>query len=50
MSLVKFTNDPIVKRFRRVMIGVMVFSAVVTLLGQPEIFWRHAETAIRADG
>ena len=50
MSLVKFTNDPIVKRFRRVMIGVMIFSAVVTLFGQPDSFWRQAETAIRADG
>jgi hypothetical protein len=45
-----FTRDQIVKRLRWVMLGTMLFSAVNTLAGQPQSFWRHPETAIRGDG
>jgi len=50
MSLVKLSTDPIVKRLRWVMLAAMLFSLVVTLLGQADSFWHHAQTAIRADG
>lgn len=50
MSFIKFTDDQIVKRFRWVMIGAMLFSVLNTLSGQPESFWHHPETAIRGDG
>jgi hypothetical protein len=32
------------------MIGAILFSVVNTLVGQPESFWHHPETAIRGDG
>ena len=50
MALIKFTKDQIVKRLRWVMIGAILFSVVNTLIGQPESFWQHPETAIRGDG
>jgi hypothetical protein len=50
MPLTKFTDDPIVKRLRWVMIGAMLFSLINTLSGQPNSFWQHPETAIRGDG
>jgi len=50
MALIKFTDDPIVKRLRWAMMAVMLFSLFNTLSGQPESFWHHPETAIRGDG
>ena len=50
MSLFKFTTDRVVKRLRWVMLGTILFSMLNTLLGQPESFWHHPETAIRGDG
>jgi len=50
MSLFKFTTDQIVKRLRWVMVAAIFFSVVNTLIGQPESFWQHPETAIRGDG
>jgi hypothetical protein len=50
MPLIKFTDEQITRRLRWVMIGVMLFSIVNTLAGQPESFWLHPETAIRGDG
>jgi hypothetical protein len=50
MPLIKFTDDPIVKRLRWAMIAVMLFSMFNTLSGQPQSFWQHPETAIRGDG
>jgi hypothetical protein len=32
------------------MIAAIIFSVCITLLGQPENFWHHPETAIRGDG
>jgi hypothetical protein len=45
-----FTDDVIVKRLRWLMLGVMLFSMIVTLAGQPPEFWSHPESAIRFDG
>jgi hypothetical protein len=50
MPLFKFTTDQIVKRLRWVMIAAIIFSVGNTLVGQPENFWYHPETAIRGDG
>ena len=50
MPLIKFTDDPIVKRLRWLIIGAICFSMFNTLLGQPESFWQRPETAIRGDG
>ena len=50
MSILKFTDDKIIKRLRWVMIGTMLFSMTNTLAGQSGIFWHHPETAIRGDG
>jgi len=50
MQFIKFTDDPIVKRLRWVMMGAMLFSVFNTLSGQPQSFWQHPETAIRGDG
>src|SRR5450432_728844 len=48
--MIQFTDDLIVKRLRWVMLGVMLFSMVATLAGQPPEFWTHPERAIRFDG
>jgi hypothetical protein len=32
------------------MVGTMLFSAIATLLGQPQSFWRNPGTAMRGDG
>jgi len=50
MPIFTFTTDPIVKRLRWAMLGIMLFSVINTLSGQPESFWHHPETAIRGDG
>ena len=50
MRLMKSFNDSIVKRLRWVMAGVILFSILNTLAGQPRSFWRDPETAIRGDG
>lgn len=50
MPIIKLTDDPIVRRLRWVMIGVMVFSMFNTLAGQPGSFWHAPQTAIRGDG
>jgi hypothetical protein len=50
MTLIKFTDDQIVKRLRWAMMAVMLFSLFNTLSGQPKSFWHHPETAIRGDG
>jgi hypothetical protein len=42
--------DRVEKRLRWVMVGAMLFSAVLTLLGQPESYWRDPRTAMRGDG
>ena len=42
--------DPIVKRLRWVMLAAMLFSGLSTLLGQPNSFWLHPQTALRGDG
>src|SRR6202020_42286 len=43
-------GDCVVMRLRWVMLGAMLFSAILTLLGQPQSFWRNPQTAIRGDG
>jgi hypothetical protein len=48
--MVHFTQDPIVKRLRWVMLGAILFSMINTLGGQPESYWHRPETAIRGDG
>jgi hypothetical protein len=48
--VIQFTDDPIVKRLRWLMLGVMLFSMVATLSGQPPDFLAHPEGAIRFDG
>jgi hypothetical protein len=50
MSSVRFTDDRIVKRLRWIMLGVMLFSVINTLIGQPKSFWYAPESAIRGDG
>ena len=50
MPIFRITSNQIVKRLRWVMVGVIVFSIINTLAGQPESFWLHPETAIRGDG
>ena len=50
MPHIKFTDHPIVKRLRWLMVGAICFSIFSTLLGQPESFWQRPETAIRGDG
>jgi ribosomal protein L36 len=50
MLFFKFTDDQIIKRLRWVMVGTILFSVINTLLGQPDSFWHHPETAIRGDG
>ncbi|MGD0632094.1 MAG: hypothetical protein ABR987_22410 [Terracidiphilus sp.] len=50
MSSVRFTDDRIVKRLRWIMLGVMLFSVINTLIGQPKSFWYVPESAIRGDG
>ncbi|MGA7721461.1 MAG: hypothetical protein WCA84_09825 [Ignavibacteriaceae bacterium] len=50
MQLFKLTDDPIVKRLRWVMIGMIIFGMINTLSGQPGSYWIHPETAIRGDG
>jgi len=50
VPFIQFSDDPIVKRLRWVMIGVMLFSMFNTLAGQPESFWHTPQTAIRGDG
>lgn len=50
ITVTQFTDDPIVKRLRWVMLGVMLFSVVATLAGQPLEFWSHPESAVRFDG
>jgi hypothetical protein len=50
MSIIKLTEDKIIKQLRWVMIGTMLFSMANTLVGQSAIFWHHPETAIRGDG
>jgi hypothetical protein len=44
------TSDKTTKRLRRIMIAVLLFSAILTLSGQPESYWHHPQTAIRGDG
>jgi hypothetical protein len=46
----QFSDDCLVMRLRWVMLGAMLFSAILTLLGQPQSFWRDPETAMRGDG
>jgi hypothetical protein len=46
----KFTGDPVVRRMRWIVVGVILFDALLTLGGQPGSFWRDPETAIRGDG
>jgi hypothetical protein len=48
--MIQFTDDLIVKRLRWVMLGVMLFSMIATLAGQPRVFWTSPERAIRFDG
>jgi hypothetical protein len=50
MPSIKFTDDGIVKRLRLVMMGVMLFSLINTLAGQPKGFWHAPESGIRGDG
>jgi hypothetical protein len=50
MYLVRFTDDRMVKRLRWIMLGVMLFSVINTLIGQPKSFWYDPESAIRGDG
>lgn len=47
---IKLTKDKTVRQFRWVMAGVILFSILITLLGQPYGFWQHPETAVRGDG
>ena len=49
-TMTQFTDDLIVKRLRWVMLGVMLFSMIATLSGQPQDFWTHPESAVRFDG
>ena len=49
-KFINFTEDPMVRRLRWLMIGVILLSIINTLVGQPESFWHNAETAIRGDG
>jgi hypothetical protein len=39
-----------VKRIRWVMFGAMLFSMILTFLGQPKSFWLYPQTALRGDG
>ncbi len=41
---------PMVAKARWVMVAAIAFSTLLTLLGQPESFWRDPATAIRGDG
>lgn len=50
MHSFKFSDDSTVNRLRWVMMGVMFFSVINTLAGQPPSFWHNPETAIRFDG
>jgi hypothetical protein len=50
MPLIKFTDDPVVKKLRWVMVAAILFSMVNTLAGQPARFWLNPEKAIRGDG
>jgi hypothetical protein len=43
-------HDCVAMRLRWVMLDAMLFSAALTLLGQPQSFWHHPETAMRGDG
>ena len=45
-----FTHDALVKRLRWVMLGVILFSILNTLAGQPASFWANPQTAMRGDG
>ena len=47
---VELSGDRVVKRLRWVMVGAMLFSAINTLLGQPQSFWSSPQTAMRGDG
>jgi hypothetical protein len=42
--------DRLVSRLRGVMLGAMLFSALLTLAGQPQSFWQNPQTALRGDG
>ena len=50
MPLPELTNDARVKRLRWVMLGVILFSILNTLAGQPASFWANPQTAVRGDG
>lgn len=50
MQLIKYNNDEVIRRLRLVMVAVILFSIFNTLIGQPQSFWLHPETAIRGDG
>ena len=50
MPLPKLTDDALVKRLRWVMLGVILFSILNTLAGQPASFWANPQTAMRWDG
>ena len=50
MSPTQPNANVIVKRLRWVMLGVMFFSVINTLAGQPSNFWLQPEHAIRFDG
>jgi hypothetical protein len=47
---IELSDDCVVKRLRLVMVGAMLFSAILTLLGQPQSFWQNPQTAMRGDG
>jgi len=48
--MMQITADPIVRRLRWVMLGVMLFSMIATVSGQSQEFWTHPERAVRFDG
>lgn len=50
MPFLKFAEDEIVKRLRWVMAGLIIFSMVITLVGQPAAYWQNPAMAMRGDG
>ena len=49
MAFFKFTTDKTVKRLRWVMVCTNLFDQINTLLGQPNTYWQHPETANEAN-
>jgi hypothetical protein len=50
MSFLKFTGDKMVRRLRRLMAALIIFSMANTLAGQSAGYWHNAALAIRGDG